>query len=405
MTVSRKSCATCMAEGVTSARIIALRRRVLSDERMAACKLVVHTLVTGRARRMASWGVSARRQRGGRIERIVVVVDLHTQPPSLGDPLVLLEAGLVLREEHPGARLELVVLAEPDQRHRHQDFAHLTAAQISAWADVVATMLRGFEHVASVRVFRDRSRLEGFLADAAGNGLVWPGPAAYLGIPSDMARFLRPSEAPGLHQMQPLYLYYPAHNEILHPFVSNHGYLPHLAVIPEIQREADRLIGAIGKRIVVSMNLRSNPLLSPGRNSNFAGWRAFFAFAVSRYPEVGFVVVGTSAEAEQLGSPGANVTVAKREGSSILLDLALISGAAAHLGAGSGPAVMAEFGDKPYSYWVPTILPELYLGSRRETGVVYLSHCRPDQRMITDPETDELILQHGTALLDGLVGR
>ena len=383
-----------------------IRRRLLSDPQAEDVKLAMHLLWSGRLRSFLRWRKNERWRDKRRVSRIVIAYDLHRQPVSVGDMLISLEAGLTLREQHRADDVEMVLLADPNKRSIVHAFSHLEGHQIHEFASTMSQVLSQFEHVSHVHLFGRRSPCEHFLGNQSAQHLVWPSALTFAGKPSPgtkMRTYASPVSGNNMFLSPQAYLYYEIHNHILHNFFQKNGRLPELRLNSKAQGRVHHLFEKMEYRIPISVHLRWNENVQPERNSNFAGWRKFFQHALQTFPDVGFVVVGTRGEADQLGEVPANVFIAKNAGTDLTMDMAIIRGCAGHLGEGSGPGMVAEFGSRPYSYWTPTLLPTLYVGARQEGAVAYFSHCTKNQKMIMEPQSDASILHYGSDLVQAAI--
>jgi len=192
------------------------------------------------------------------------------------------------------------------------------------------------------------------------------------------------------------YLYYDILRS-LHRFHAAHGGVPALDFGEGLRRWALGFQRAhAGGLLPVSVNLRVNPRFHGHRNSCLDAWRAFFSHCEGRYP-VAFIVTGAAAEVDPLLRGRANVVIAKDHHTDLLQDLALVAGAAFHLGAASGPATVSQFGVRPYHVFNCDASPHLssYGGALApvEDGELRFGFAAPLQTIGVVPETAELILR------------
>ncbi len=357
-----------------------LLRRRASELRAAlgTGKNWARLLLTGRLPNLITWRIEERkRERGGRrIERIVVAYDFHKQPLSVGDSLTFVALGLALRDRFAHATLDVAFLGNP--RVRHSLWRGWPPAYIASLASRMAEVARNTAGVAQVHLFDERAGFESFLAHAARNDYVWPEWRQYI---------------------TGEYMHYSLHNDIIRLCT-----LPQLHFVEEPKRKAADILRQTAARINVTVQLRHSSFQSE-RNSQWAAWKAFFAFAREQHPDVGFVLIGSQEEADHFSEELPNVLVAKKLGTSLLLDLALVSCAAGHLGTGSGPGVVAEFSDRPYVMWTHGIPTELWVDAEQHGDVLRFPHFVADQKLITSPETPESIIKHGGELLRAIAAR
>jgi hypothetical protein len=144
------------------------------------------------------------------------------------------------------------------------------------------------------------------------------------------------------------------------------------------------------------VNVRNNKVFHVHRNLRLECWLEFFHHCEARYP-ARFVVLCARSEIDERLRQCPNVIVAKDHDTGVEQDLALIHTSAIHMGAGSGPASMAWFGDKPY-LMVNTVYGPRYFAHpdmirQEEENVQSFWFSGPLQRIAGGIETTELLVR------------
>lgn len=196
-------------------------------------------------------------------------------------------------------------------------------------------------------------------------------------------------------------------HERLNRFAARHGRIPLLTASRGCEPDVQGLIAArfADKRIVVihpRLRRLDNGLGGTHthyRDSDFLEWYEFLRLAGEKHPHVQFVVVGRLQEKpiELLRLP--NVTSLRTLGLGLGHDLTLMLSADFFIGTSSGFAAMANFSEVPYFI---TKMNDASCGAYGiEPGSKRLPFAGPDQLLVYEPETSELLL----ALLEqGLAG-
>lgn len=302
--------------------------------------------------------------------RLLMIYDFSSQPFSVGDILIFQEASLVLREMHGLGAIDFALVYDPakpvvpdpafSQIDPKSFLFHLSsflpAAQVNP-------------HLGSIFLFNSHRHLEMHIADNATRYHVWPSLAQY-----------------AFHE----YLYYYCFNELFYDYFRTHGALPNLASRPAAATWAAEFIRKhVHPAAAVTVQLRNNPV-NPTRNSNYDSWIAFFRHCADRYP-VKFILICARSEVDPRLKELRNLVIAKDFGTSVEQDLALIEAAHVHMGASSGPAIMALFSSKPYCIFNTDIKPTLVKGFTHEGRRIRFFFSAPLQNWIAGEETPELL--------------
>ncbi len=185
------------------------------------------------------------------------------------------------------------------------------------------------------------------------------------------------------------YLYYRIFNELLFDYFQKEKTLPRLESRPPARTWAKAFLERhVGSEAAITVQLRKNPA-NPARDSDYGSWISFFESCRGRYPAK-FVVIGSLQEVDPGLRQCANVVVAKDHATSVEQDLALIDAAVMHMGASSGPSMIAIFSGKPYCLFNTDLLVDRYRGSTQGNRVT-LFFGNPTQHLLFGRENRDLI--------------
>lgn len=284
--------------------------------------------------RYCHWGArrlsDASRREGGE-QTLLLVYDFSSQPFSVGDILTLQEAALVSCEENglPAVDIALVyepsrpVVSDPAFSHVQPDdfLFHLSSILPAAQ---VNPLLR------SLLLFGSHRELEKFVADNSEQYVVWPTLGQYASRE---------------------YLFYHCMDEVFQNHFDAHGHLPPMRSRPAAAHWAKAFLRAQAPddAVPVSIQLRRNPKNS-ARNSDYEAWKSFFTEAAGAYPAKFFVICGPT-EIDPGIRKLPNVVLVKDHHTSLEQDLALIEACEIHMGASSGPGMIAIFNRRPYCFF------------------------------------------------------
>lgn len=323
-----------------------------------------------RLARYGRWGASRLRDvcsREDGEQALLLVYDFSSQPFSVGDILTLQEAALVCCAEKGLRTVDIALVYEPsrpvvgDPAFRHvlpEDFLfHLSSVLPAAQ---VNPLLR------SLLLFGSHRELEKFVADNGERYVVWP--------------------TLGLYASRE-YLFYHCMDEIFQNHFAAHGHLPKLRSRPLAAQWAKNFLQthAPADAVPVSIQLRRNPK-NPARNSDYESWKSFFAETAAACPAKFFVICGP-AEIDPEFRKLLNVVLVKDHYTSLEQDLALIEACDIHMGASSGPGMIAIFNRSPYCFFGYDGQESRLKCLQREEGRLKFSFAEKGQHLLQQIET------------------
>jgi len=307
--------------------------------------------------------------------RLLGIYDFTYQPFSVGDILMFHEGCLVMREKHNIDKVDVAVVFNPVQPVSSDPaFATINQENFAFHLSSLLPVVQINQHLGSVLIFNSHLHLQQFIADNADRYFIWPTAWKY-----------------AAHE----YLYYTVFDELLYNHYEEKGTIPKLNPGPLLVNEAYSFCRAhVSSDIPVTVQIRNNKFFHHGRNLDVEVWLDFFLHCEQRYP-VKFIIIGARNEIDARFQKCSNVVVAKDHFTTVEQDLALIHVAAIHMGADSGPAVMALFGEKPYLI-VNTIVGPHYFSRkamiRQEANFLQFWFAGPFQRYVKGRETVDLLI-------------
>lgn len=309
-------------------------------------------------------------------KRVLVIYDTSSQPFNAGDILILQEGALVLRERHQVDMVDFALVYDP--RHpasADPAFSSITEANAMFHLASILPVAQVNQHLGSVFLFNSHRNLQRFIADSADIYHVWPS---------------------GWKFASREYLYYEVFNDLLYKHYKKHGSIPRLTCRQFLADWAQAFYQKhVQPEVPVTVNVRNNKAFHVHRNLHLECWLEFFHHCEARYPAK-FVVVCARSEIDERLRQCPNVIIAKDHHTGIEQDLALIHASAIHMGAGSGPASMAWFSDKPY-LMVNTVYGPQYFAHpdmiQQEEDVQRFWFASPLQRIAGGIETTELLVR------------
>ncbi|MBI3129738.1 MAG: hypothetical protein HYZ13_00125 [Acidobacteria bacterium] len=306
---------------------------------------------------------------------LLVVVDYAVQPYNIGDLLIYMTGALVAAEEAGCDGIDWCFISDPKQVPQDPIMASLVSADNHLFHLMTflpqIQLLPGLQEV---HVFTDQEAFDRFVERRGLERPIWPTLEA-----------LRAKH----------YMFYDIF-KLVHRFYAREGRIPALRFSDHLRSWAESFYRthAVG-RVPVTVNLRNNPHFHTHRNSNLAAWDALFRHCEGRLP-VQFVITCASSEADDTLRSRSNVVFSKDSNTSVLQDLALIDGAAFHLGSPSGPAALPIFGTQPYFIFNCDMQPHLqaYDGALLETceGELRYAFARGHQAFGLQAETAEVLI-------------
>jgi hypothetical protein len=302
--------------------------------------------------------------------RLLVLYDFSSQPFSIGDILVIQEASLVLRQVAGLDRVDLALVYDPASPVvPHPAFSQIDSENFLWHLPTVLQAAQVNPHLGSIFLFDSHRRLEEFASGNLDIYDVWP---------------------PLLQYASREYLYYLVFNEVLFDYFQKEKTLPRLEPREPARVWAQAFLKRhVGPDVAVTVQLRKNPA-NPARDTDHDSWMSFFQFCLGRYP-VKFLIICARDEVDPRLRQSSNVVVAKDHCTSVEQDLALIDAAAIHMGASSGPSMIAVFSSKPYCLFNTDIELHRYKDSLRDGHRVTLFFGTPTQSFLFGRESPDLI--------------
>lgn len=318
--------------------------------------------------------------------RVLAIYDLSCQPFSVGDMLIMQEASLVQREKHNVDLVDFALVYDP-KRPACPDpsFAGITEHNAMYHLASILPVAQANQHLGSVFIFNSHRHLERFIADNGDLYHVWPS---------------------GWRCATKEYLYFRILDDVLYNHFKEHGSLPRLTCRQFLVDRARAFYQQhVYPQVPVTVNVRNNKAHGTNRNLHLDAWLDFFRHCETRYPAK-FVVICSRSEVDDRFRQCPNVVIAKDQHTGIEEDLALISTSAIHMGASSGPVLMAWFSDKPYL--MVNIVhgpgffsrPEMIL--QEEENVQRFWFSNPLQRFVGGTETTELLIKEFARMWDAV---
>jgi len=309
-------------------------------------------------------------------KRLITIVDYAVQPYSIGDFLVYLMGSMTAAQLAGVEKVDLCLLSDPsrppiDPVMRKQ----VTAQNHYSYLMSFLPMAELHPYLGSLMVFDSEAELNGYLAKSGDVYKMWPRAAA-------------------LSARQ--YMFYD-NFKLIKEHHQQRGDIPRFKFNPMLTDWA----GAFFKKhapqsVPVTINLRNNPDFGTNRNYILPAWKEFFERCQDTVP-VKFIVTCAASEVDPSLRSLPNVVFAKDHQSTLMQDLALIAGAAFHLGSSSGPIALSIFSDQPYYVFNCDASPHvaLYGGAllQNEAGELRFSFAQRLQAFGVVPETAESIWQ------------
>lgn len=261
--------------------------------------------------------------------RILIIYDTTSQPFSVGDILSFQVASLMLCERYQVKKVDFAILFDPfNPASSNPVFSGvITEDNVLYHISSLLPLTQVNQNLGSFFVFDSPEQLHQLVADNADLYYVWP---------------------PAWKLSSREYLNSTIYNDLIYSHFKRHGSVPELSCRPFLKEWADNFYRKhVFQLIPVTVNIRNNKGWHKHRNSDLDSWLALFHYCETRYP-VKFVIICSRVEIDKRLRDCPNVILAKDHHTDVEQDMALIHGSAMHMGAGSGPAVMAFFSKKPY---------------------------------------------------------
>jgi hypothetical protein len=310
-------------------------------------------------------------------KRLLLIYDTSSQTFNIGDILIAHEGSLVLRAKHQLGAVDFALVYDP-KHPAPTDPAFSSIVEDNALYHLASILpvAQVNQHLGSLFLFDSHRNLQRFVANHADIYHVWPSGWKY------GAR---------------VYLFYEVLNNLLYTHYKKHGSIPRLTCRKFLVDWAHAFYQKhASAQIPVTVNVRNNKAFHTHRNLHLDSWLEFFRHCETRYPAK-FIILCARSEIDERFRQCPNVIVAKDQGTGIEQDLALIHTSAIHMGAGSGPASMAWFGDKPYlmvnTAYGPGYFAQPDMIRQEEENVQRFLFSGPLQRIAGGIETTELLIR------------
>jgi hypothetical protein len=319
----------------------------------------------------------SRRSANGR--RVLAVYDVSVQPFSVGDLLIFQEASLVLCEKHQVDVVDFAIVYDPrDPASSDPVFSEsVTEDNVMYHLASLLPIAQVNQKLGSLFVFNSHAHLQRYINDNADRYHVWPS-----GWLIATREYLSPI----------------IFNDLLYSHYKEHGSIPYLSCRQFLKDWAEDFYRRnVCPKVPVTVNLRNNKGWHLHRNSTIDCWIEFFQHCESRYPAK-FVVICARAEIDDRLRDCSNVILAKDYHTGVEQDMALIHTSAMHMGAGSGPATMAWFNNKPYlmvntTYKIGEFFERPGMIRQEERDIQRFWFAGPLQRVANGTETAELLIR------------
>ena len=309
--------------------------------------------------------------------RLLIVYDLSSQPFSIGDILTFQEVSLVLREKYKVNLVDFALVYNPQNPAiPHPAFSYITKDNYTYNLVPILQVAQVNEYLGSLFLFNSHTHLESFIADNNHRYYVWP---------------------KGIDYIKKEYPYYKIFNEILYDYYNKNKRIPHLQSRTHLLNWGHSfLLDNVFPSIPITVQIRNNPV-SKSRNLCMENWFDFFSHCNKTYPAK-FIIICSEAEIDERLRPHPNVLISKDFQTNIEKELALINVSAFHMGASSGPGMMALFSDKPFlivnTDLIPSLHPLMYKNILSKQGD-YIRFCFSNslQNFISGVETTEILIR------------
>ncbi|HEX8136026.1 MAG TPA: hypothetical protein VF544_00405 [Pyrinomonadaceae bacterium] len=315
-------------------------------------------------------------------KRVLAIWDFRSQPYSIGDLLLLQESALILCHQHGVDKIDVCLLAEPDEPSR-PSFKDLNVNSSNYMGFIVSLLpvLLAESHIGELHLFDSHAALENYIGNNAHRYYIWPTADIYL-------------NRKDLGFLALLFLA---------EFYEKHGYVPPLTFRPALVDKASSFIAQhVSPAVPFVVQLRNVDTYNTFRNSVIESWLELFRYCENRFP-VRFIVICSKAEVDDRLRHFGNVIIAKDFDTTVDLDLALIQSAAAYMGMSSGPSTVAFLGNKPYSMLNTWVEPGWFdkVVIKQPWGFSFIfSH--EHQRCIAGHETPEVLIDEFSRLFSAI---
>lgn len=260
---------------------------------------------------------------------ILFIYDFNTQPFSVGDILTAQVASQALAKFNGCKNVDFAFIYNANNPAIDvPDYQHMKVGEFYSHFMPLVTVLQFNSLLRSFFIFDSKKKLEKHIIDNNESYLVWPTVGMY---------------ASGE------YLFYNCMNRLFVDHFNLYGNPPYIECSQATMLWAESFIedAARGVDIRISLQIRLNPH-NTARNSVIPAWEALFQNLEQMKIHVIFFVVCGLDELPKEWASYKNVVLVKLNHTSLEQDLAVISACDYHMGASSGPAMVAILGSKPY---------------------------------------------------------
>lgn len=146
-----------------------------------------------------------------------------------------------------------------------------------------------------------------------------------------------------------------SNHDLINKWHAENGWVPRLALPKGVRTWAENFLKSFNPHsFVVTVHLRNRKYETDTfaadvfRDADFDVWSEFFSRAVTRFPEVVFLLVGRPVEWPRNFFRRSNIIPLKGMGLGLQEELAMIQCCDLFMATNSGPAVMAVFSETPY---------------------------------------------------------
>ena len=259
---------------------------------------------------------------------ILGVWDYKVIPWSIGDFLVFIETLSVLKLERRADRVDVCVVCDKENPAGNRAYTNITPGNFRYHLFNLLPIINTSPYLGCVFQFDSRAELYSFLDKNTNKYEVYP---------------------PIQQQLKETYNFYGgATFREIQDFHKKHGFIPLLTIDDYHLSWAHNLYRAKAEgRLPVAVCLRNRPD-GKSRNAPRDAWLEFFDMCKSAFPAIVFVVIGLREEVSPELRNRSNVILSKDQGSTLSDDFALVKTSLLYIGADTGMAMIAVFGDVPY---------------------------------------------------------
>jgi len=324
-----------------------------------------------------------------REERVLGIYNFWEQGGRIGDVIIFYQALNVVRAMVKLPWIDIAFIDDQNSPYYKKDPIR---SQLE-WKRSVMDMHSVIPRSGSIFYFNSDVEFEKFFKDNYHRYFCWPQYRKFHSWPS---RINRRFVSTWLNTM-------PGRVTLIREHLAREGKLPHLCCPPEITDWALKFVEEkVSPSLPVVVHLR-NSTFDQTRNSNIEAWGEFFRSQLTD-DRFKFILIGHEQGIVPQFRELSNVFFSKDYGTTLEQDLALMQVAHMCLIHASGPGVFPEFTGIPFLKFVDASLQR----STREKQVIGLADdasigCENEfQRLITEPETTEVLLTEFSRLVSEL---